>query len=125
MVRTYYRPQGEARIFQVLNHVRQEIIRDDLDGLEHVEALLRLRGVDPETLDTPHKWPKAFAQNELRRAIRRVLADGPKTSPEIARAIADEREGLSYDRVRRSVNDALYKMKLAGLLAHEGRVWSM
>jgi hypothetical protein len=52
---------SEGVIIGVLCHIRAEILRDGLDGLEHVEALLRARGVDPETLYVPRKVPKRFS----------------------------------------------------------------
>ncbi|GGL62505.1 hypothetical protein GCM10011392_16410 [Wenxinia marina] len=58
---------SEATITASLVCLRARIVRDDLDGLAHVEALLRLRDVDPETLRVPPKVPKQ---------ARRDTADG-------------------------------------------------
>ena len=38
------RPISEQTIISVLRYVRAQIIRDGLEGLEHVEALLQARG---------------------------------------------------------------------------------
>ncbi len=57
----------------VLRYVRAEIIRDGLGGLEHANALLLARGVDPEALPVPRKQPKRFRRGALRMAILRAL----------------------------------------------------
>ena len=52
-----FRPIQDKTIVNVLHHIRSSILRDGLEGLEHVDALLCLRGVDPASLYVPKKWP--------------------------------------------------------------------
>ena len=61
-----YATAQESVVVGVLRYVRAEIIRDGLDGLEHVEVLLRARGVDPEALAVPQARPRRFRQNRAR-----------------------------------------------------------
>jgi len=48
-------------------NLRAQIIRDGGEGLEHVDALLRLRRCHTEHV--PAKVPRAFRPGELRRAV--------------------------------------------------------
>ena len=52
-----------------LYYLRSQIIREGLDGLEHVDALLRLRGLDPEAVHVPAKRVEAFRHGEFKRAV--------------------------------------------------------
>ncbi|MGB1235731.1 MAG: hypothetical protein ACPG5U_08360 [Planktomarina sp.] len=39
---------SDVTIERSLFYIRAGIVHDNLDGLDHVDALLKLRGVDPE-----------------------------------------------------------------------------
>ncbi|MSU90690.1 hypothetical protein GE300_13875 [Rhodobacteraceae bacterium 2CG4] len=114
---------SDTSITTALLHLRAEIIREGQDGLAHVEALLRLRGVDPGDYYVPQKVPKHFARNKLRTALLGELREGPKTGPELARAVAAQSPGLMYKQAYKRVYVALHAMQRAGLVTHEGRVW--
>ena len=43
-----------------LYYLRAQVIRDGLEGLGHVNALLRLRGLDPEAVKVPRKNKRLF-----------------------------------------------------------------
>ena len=101
MPRTYYRPIQHETIISVLHFIRQEIVRDGLDGLEHVDALLRQRGVDPDALVTPDKRPKAFRKGELRQMVLEALRDGSQTGAEIARRVQARMRDLAQARQSR------------------------
>ena len=45
--------RSDDNINDALYHLQAKIIRDRLDGLHHVEALMRLQGVDPEARGCP------------------------------------------------------------------------
>ena len=70
-----------------------------------MDALLRLRGADPETKRVPGNQPKQFGRGKLRMAILRALRDGPRTGPQIAAAVAAERS-LTAEQAREPVQDA-------------------
>lgn len=125
MRRHEHRSIKEDTIVAVLHYVRAEIVRDGLDGLEHVEALLRARGVAPDARHVPRKTPKHFRRGQLRAAILRALRDSPRSGPEIAREIARETNGLTYEQVYKRVYIALYAMKRAGLVERDGRLWGL
>ena len=100
--------------------MRCRAVRDDDLGLEHVDALLRQLGVEPEALPMPRKIVKRFKRGELRRAICVALRDGPLTGAQITDKV---RGDMAYADVYRRVYGALDQMKAAGLVKREGRVW--
>lgn len=108
-------------IRRVLYRLRGEIIREGQDGLEHVNALLRLRGADPEAQRVPEKQLKGFGRGKLRLAIMRALQDGPRTGAQIAAAVAAGR-GWTTKQARANVYPALCRMRDAGSItaAQEG-----
>lgn len=107
-------------ITRALLALRAEIVRDGGPGLEHVEALLALRGNNLPPV--PRKATVHFRRNRLRLAIQAALGDGPLTGREIVQRVCAA-HGLAYGAMYRSVYAQLYAMKARGLLAHEGRLW--
>ena len=104
--------------------LRKQIIRGKLDGLGHVEALLGMRGVDmPAVL--PAKRATSLKKGHARAAVLEALRGGPKRRPEIvahfARKWPDQPHAVNYKRV----DHALDKMRIAGLVVREGRVWRL
>ena len=104
--------------------LRKQIIWGKLDGLGHVEALLRMRGVDmPAVL--PAKNANVAYRGHVRALICEALRDGPKTRAEIVRYVASERPTLPPETVYRRTDQVLWKMGKAGLVVREGRVWGL
>jgi hypothetical protein len=110
-------------ITRALVALRVELIRDGGPGLEHVEALLQLRGHNLGPVPQKAKTPARFRRNRLRVAIYAALRDGASTGPEIVRRVA-EAHGIAYAAVYRSVYTQLGEMRRAGRLCHEGLAWS-
>ena len=110
-------------ITRALAALRAELMREGGLGLEHVEALLQLRGNN--LAPVPRKAPpQQFKRNRLRLAIRIALRGGPITGPEIVKRIAAS-HGLDYGEIYRSVYSQLGQMRRAGVLAHEGALWKI
>jgi hypothetical protein len=109
-------------ITRALVALRADLIREGGPGLEHVEALLQLRGNNlppvPQKAKPPH-----FRRGKLRVAIYAALRDGPLTGPEIVRRVS-EAHGIAYAALYRSVYAQLHVMRRAGRLTHEGRLWA-
>lgn len=59
-------------------------IRDGLNGLEHIDAIMRIRGLDPEAVHVPRKNNRRFRNGTLRVAVMDVLRGGSYTAREIA-----------------------------------------
>lgn len=88
---------------------------------ELARQLLHMRGINPPRLVTPCQ--DRFRRGHMRRAILEALTEGPKTGPEIVRHVMQHREGWAFNDAQRRVSTALTKMKQAGLVRREGRVW--
>lgn len=107
-------------ITRALQNLRAQIIRDGGPGLEHVEALLQLRGDNLGPV--PRKATYHFRRGKLRVAIFTALRAGPCTGPQVVARVC-EAHGLAYKAMYRSVYAQLGQMEKAGQLRHEGRVW--
>ena len=121
MTRRYFRPIKEETIVSVLHFLRQEAVREGFDTLAHIDAVLTARGIDPETLQTPRKTPKAFAKGELQRKVLEALRE-PRTGPEIVRLIDSP---LPYKETYKRVYIVLHRLKGRGLIGCQGRVWQV
>lgn len=112
----------DRTIDNALLALRKQIIREKLEGLEHVEALLAIRGVA-----MPRVMP-AKAANTARRCAMRLmvlgaLRDGPMTRKQIVAHIAPLRPDVPPERLYWRVDAALAKLHYAGKVRREGRVW--
>lgn len=121
--RYYYRPWKDETLNAALHFMRCQIVRDGAEGLDHVDALLRLRGVDPESLPMPQKRPKHFARGRLRIAIMEALRDGPMTGADLARRV--QGNGLDYAAAYKRVYQCLDAMKRAGVVKRNGGKWRL
>lgn len=76
------KPETTAR---VLYQVRAEIVREDRDGPEHADALMRARGLGPEAFVVPDtRERKSFIGRGTRqRAGIDALREGPATLREV------------------------------------------
>jgi hypothetical protein len=118
--RYYYRPWKEETLVAALHFMRCQIVREGAEGLEHIDALLRLRGVNPESLPLPQKFPKTFKRGHLTQAILRELRDGPLRGSELARRLQGN---LAYAEAYKKVYAALHRLSSTGLVKHHGSLW--
>lgn len=123
MTRRYFRPLKPKTVIDTLHYVRQEMVREGWDGLEHVDHLLRMYGVEPMALNMPAKTPKDFRKGELRRMVLETLRDGPQTGAQIAKAVNARKSDMDYKRAYKRVYICLWGLKRRGLVLHEGRLW--
>jgi hypothetical protein len=118
---TEFRAYKPETITRTLVNLRTSLIRDGGPGLEHVEALLALRGHNlgpvPRRIDRQHK------RNGLRRKILAALRSGPLRGVEIARHVATDYPDKPLRRVCWGVNVTLRRMETAGLVRREGGAW--
>jgi len=115
-------PYKPETIRRALQNLRAQIIRNGEPGLEHVKALLQLRGDNLGPV--PRKANSFFRRGKLRVAIFVALRGGPLTGPEVV-ALVCVAHGLAYGSMYRSVYAQLGQMKKAGQLRHEERVWGL
>lgn len=104
--------------------LRKQITRAGGGGQEHVEALLKQRGV-PMPPVGPGKPANATGRFEIRRLLLNVLSDGPKRLKEVVACVApglpDVTPHQAYMRTARSLS----LMKKRSLVRQEGRVWRL
>ena len=105
---------GDEMINSSLHYLRARTIREGLDGLEHIEAIMRIRGLDLEAMHIPRKNKRRFRNGALRAAVMGVLREGSHT----AREIADKLECQ-----RNSVYGCLRTLEAHGVVRREGRAW--
>lgn len=118
--RYYYRPWKEETLVAALHFMRCQIVREGAEGLEHIDALLRLRGVDPKSLPVPQKFPKTFKRGHLTQAILRELRDGPLRGSELARRLQGN---LAYDDAYKKVYAALHRLGRSGIILPKNNLW--
>jgi len=105
-----------------LYYLRAQIIRDGLEGLGHVNALLRLRGLDPDAVKVPRKNKRVFRNGEFRRSLLTALRDGPKDRATSAEGFRDQLSHITHtDRLKR-VTRCLLVLEAKGLVRRDGRV---
>ena len=116
----------ERSITNALLHLRARIVREGQDGLEHVNALLRMRGCDPEAQHVPRKHPAdKFRQAELKRLVLDALRSGPQTGKGIAAHIVAQRPHIAPCDAYKRAYVALARMKRDGVVRREGRLWGL
>ena len=125
MTRRYFRPLKPKTVIDTLHYVRQEMVREERDGLEHVDHLLRMYGVEPLTLNMPAKTRKDFRKGELRRMVVELLRSGPQTGAEVAAAVHVRKPQITYKRAYQRVYICLSHLKKIGLVKNEDRLWSV
>jgi hypothetical protein len=117
---------NDQSITNALLHLRAKTIRDGLSGLDHVNALLVLRGVDPAAQHVKRKIPQdSCAQREVKAMVLAVLKDGPKRSREVGDYFMARKPGIPRDMAMKRVYRAIYKMRDRGLVVTDGRVWRL
>ena len=108
--------RSDEGINVALYHLRAQIVREGLDGLAHVDALLTLRGIDPESLHIPEKRNWRYRKGGFRRAVIDTLKEGPKTAPQIAKEL---------DHNHACVCRCLRTLEARGVVRREGRTWQL
>ena len=104
--------------------LRKTIIRGNLNGLAHVEALLALRCVHmPAVL--PAKKADAAKSGHMSRLVRDALRDGPMTAMALSGIIAAARSEISAEVANKRTRQVLCNMKFAGALVRDGRLWGL
>lgn len=112
----------DKTITNALIALRKQIIRGNLDGLAHVEALLALRQVP--LVHVPRRKPAdSCKQREAKMIMLDALRTGPKTAEQLRASFAAARPDVLPDRVMIRVYQAIYRMRDKGLIVKDGEVW--
>lgn len=102
--------------------LRKQIIRGDLEGLEHVEALLGIRGV-PMPRVMPVKRPDAARRGHMRWIVLDAIRSGCSSYRAIVGYVSERRPDIAYKAAYSRTGQTLWKLRMAGLVRREGRVW--
>lgn len=108
----------DRTIDNALLALRKQIIRGGLEGRDQVEALLWLRGLPiPRTMGYP------ACRGCMKRLILDALSSGPKPLCDVVAHVVAGRPELTGETAYHRTAQRLYRMKLAGLVWREGRIW--
>jgi len=101
-----------------LNHqlyrIRAQIIREQMQGLEHINALLVIRGLEPDAFHVPIKYNPTFKRGEFKRTVISALRGGPKTPVEIWRLFGKPKRSLITKNMKRLESQGLVVMGKRG-----------
>jgi hypothetical protein len=111
-------------ITRALVALRAELIREGGPGLDHVEALLQLRGHNLGPVPRKPVTPARFRRNRLRVAIYAALRGGPLTGPQIVEWVSAA-HGLAYAAMYRSIYAQLHAIRKSGRVVREDRRWRL
>lgn len=112
----------DKSIDNALLALRKQVIRESCEGLDHVEALLALRGVRmPRVM--PSKKPDVARCGQMQGLILAALSEGPKPLREIVAYVAERRPEISYEAAYRRTGQRLPQLRDKGLVRRGGGVW--
>lgn len=116
----------DKTITNALLALRAQIIRDNLDGLGHVNALLTQRGIDPAAQHVRRKLPAdSCKQREVKLIVLEALRDGAKRPAEIGAHFMACKPEVPPDRAMLRVYRAIYKMRDGGVVVRDGWAWRL
>lgn len=105
---------------RTINNALLALRKQDGEARELAERLLAMRGVT--------HWPRIIknpaGRGEMKRMVLGALRDGSKTRRELVAYVAERRADAPPDRLYWRVDAALSRLRMAGLVGREGRVWS-
>ena len=112
----------DKTVDNALCRLRVKIIREGLDGLPHVEALLTMRGVCLTTVPPP---VRSDCQHffGVRPVVLATLQGGARTTGQIGNAIVAARQGMDRKQAMIRVCRMLYKLRDKGVVLKDGGVW--
>ena len=114
----------DKSIDSALQALRRQMIREGQNGLCHVEALLRLRGI--RLAKVPPPMPDdCLHYGAVRPIVLAALQGGADTTCQIADAVLAAMPGMDRQRALIRVYRAVYKLRDKGLVRQEGRLWGL
>jgi hypothetical protein len=114
---------SDAMVSSALHTLRVRTIREGRPGLEHVEALMALRGHNLAPV-LPARTI-LFRKGELSRMIRQALREGPLELRVIAQHAYASKPTIDGKAARNRVANALTRLKREGVVAHKERLWRL
>src|SRR6056297_2926202 len=108
----------DRTIDNALLALRKQVIRNDLGGLDHVEALLQMRGVDAPRV-MPPKPKNSARRGHMTALVLKALMSGPKTAEVVTAYVAPRRPELTPEAAKKRTSQALTKLKMRGQVRRE------
>lgn len=113
----------DKTINNALLALRKQIILGNGEGQEHVEALLKLRGVRLRQVLPQHG--NVARKGEMARYVLQALSERPMRRQEIVDYIAPLRPDVPRDRLYWRTDGALSKLHRAGRVERSGQIWRL
>lgn len=114
-------PVSEITITRALVSLRFHTIREGRPGLEHIEALLAMRGSN--LAPVPAKRTIRFRKGELQRIVLGAPRDGPKDVRTVGDCIHAHRPAMGRDVAYQRASVVLSRMKRRGLVEQYEGGW--
>ncbi len=108
----------DKTIDSALLALRRQINQCDGKGREHVEALLKQRGVHMPRAMPPRL--NVAGSGVMARMALDALRDGPQTARYVSEYVAKRRPEITFDKGHVFTAVALTKLKKRGLVVHDG-----
>jgi len=106
---------------KTINNALLALRREGGEVQELAEKLLAMRGVNhlPRIIRNPAK------RGEMRRMVLDTLKDSPKTRREVVEHLIPLRPDVPLEKLYWRIDTTLSKLRMAGLVRREGRVWQL
>lgn len=114
----------DKTIDSTLQNLRRDLIRNGGDGLKHVEALMRLRGI-PMPRVMPKQSPDRAGHGVMKVMILEALRGGPQTFRDLVAYVSGRRPEIGPDAAYKRTAQVLANMKARGLVGRDGKVWNI
>lgn len=114
----------DKTITSALCQRRLQLIRSG-QTLDHVDALLVQRGVNPASLHVPRYPADSCRHGEIRLAVIGELQTGPKTASQLVTAFHALHPDMALATARTRVHRSVYKMGRAGMAIRTGMKWAL
>lgn len=115
----HHRDMQDRTINSSLLALRRELILSGGEGLEHVEALLALRGVRTGRVLVRHP------PGQMRKLVLEALREGPMARRALVYYIATQLPDEPPDGMYKRVDTALHELRKKGVIGREGREWGL
>ena len=114
----------DTSIDAALVELRRQIVQGGLEGQEHVEALMIARGIALRPV-TRQLVAVRLPRNYLRRMILAALKEGPMTGPTIAAMVMERTPQIAPDHAYFRAYSAVTRLRYAGMVVKDGKVWRL
>jgi hypothetical protein len=113
----------DRSINSALVALRKQIIRGNGAGLDHIEALMALRGVELRPVLPPRSKDAARRGHMAAMVVSALRENGPQTARDVTEYVAKRRPEIAHADAHKRAAMALSNLKIKGLVRRYGRLW--